>query len=404
MAGKKSSKKVSKKTSTRKSSRKKTSTRKSSRKKTSTRKVSDAKSHVGKRSGKKSSGRKVPIASSTSTDRGAKLNNDDAPINNEIDAEQNSMKNRSSAVKKPAKKSSGRRKKTGTSVAKKSSGRKRGRKKKTTPPLKPTKNKIVDNNLKNDKLPSNVTQSSMGNKEINNLHGINNSDNNHTNIPTKTKSRTKTKTKTRIKDKNNTPSNKDKALYNTNYGIESEYEAELKITDDAISRSYIGKNDGLSNKKRHKFKNYAEIDREIYEIVREKRDIVKDELKGLMDLDDKILDNAIKRLENKQKITIKNDIIEGVRKEILKYIEEYEIVDQSEVISKDDPLTWDTLSDCPCFLCPDLKTCSSGQNDKNPQNCQYLAEWIRCSLNNEKYENPFKGLAILSKDKEKNLH
>ncbi|GAB4316440.1 MAG: hypothetical protein Kow0069_18640 [Promethearchaeota archaeon] len=50
---------------------------------------------------------------------------------------------------------------------------------------------------------------------------------------------------------------------------------------------------------------------------------------------------------------------------------------------------WETMGNCPCFVCPDLSKCNTGQNRYNPQYCQHMSQWIACSLEGVEYAHKF---------------
>ena len=64
-------------------------------------------------------------------------------------------------------------------------------------------------------------------------------------------------------------------------------------------------------------------------------------------------------------------------------------------------LVWDTANDCPCFLCPVIYKCSSGQNYNNPRSCDYLSNWLDASVNHVPYVSPFHPNFELKKKKSK---
>ena len=155
----------------------------------------------------------------------------------------------------------------------------------------------------------------------------------------------------------------------------------------STSSSTATSSKSTSKKKR----NYSEIDKEVLSFIQESKEVYKDEIAGSLKIDEKLLVNSINRLKSKQKIQIKSDLVEGIRKELVQYIEEYKLKGNSSETKNGDSVTWETMGDCPCFLCPNVTKCNFGQNETNPVHCQYLVEWINCSLTKMHYENPFKG-------------
>jgi hypothetical protein len=146
--------------------------------------------------------------------------------------------------------------------------------------------------------------------------------------------------------------------------------------------------DKISSKKK---RNYSEIDKEVLNYVKNHDDVYKDEIAKALKIDEKLLVNSITRLKNKQKIQIKSDLVEGIRRELIQYIEEYKLKGNCSDTKTGNGINWETMGNCPCFLCPNVTKCNFGQNETNPIHCQYLVDWINCRLYNTHYETPFKG-------------
>ncbi|MHA1730413.1 MAG: hypothetical protein ACTSU5_00630 [Promethearchaeota archaeon] len=53
---------------------------------------------------------------------------------------------------------------------------------------------------------------------------------------------------------------------------------------------------------------------------------------------------------------------------------------------------WETLGNCPCFVCPSLDKCNIGQNRHNPHYCEHLTEWVFCQLRKVPYKHRFKAI------------
>ncbi|MCP4763528.1 MAG: hypothetical protein GY870_17275 [archaeon] len=141
-------------------------------------------------------------------------------------------------------------------------------------------------------------------------------------------------------------------------------------------------------------KSYSEIDKEVLSILKEDKTIFNDDLlKKLthLNIDVKTLEKSIFRLVSKQKLKVKSDVKEGIRKDRVTFIEEYEIKNKTEIFEKNE-LNWQNMNDCPCFLCSDVSKCNEGQNETNPILCANLVDWINCCLEGNTYLNPFKEL------------
>ena len=165
-----------------------------------------------------------------------------------------------------------------------------------------------------------------------------------------------------------------------------------KAKSEQNEKSSTSDSTAASNKSSLKKKrNYSEIDKEVLNYIKEKGDVYKDRILKTLKIDEKLLVNSINRLKNKQKINIKADLVEGIRKELVQYIEEYKMKGKCADVKNGDPLTWETMGNCPCFLCPNVTKCNYGQNETNPIHCQHLVNWINSRLLNTHYENPFKG-------------
>ncbi len=164
----------------------------------------------------------------------------------------------------------------------------------------------------------------------------------------------------------------------------------LNMDETTQSKSSVSGNKStaaLSKKKR----NYSEIDKEVLNLIKNRQEIYKDEIIVSLKIDEKLLVNSINRLKAKQKIQIKSDLVEGIRKELVKYIEEYVLKNECADSKNSNSVTWETMGNCPCFLCPNVNKCNFGQNETNPIRCSYLVEWITSRLQNTHYESPFKG-------------
>jgi len=140
-----------------------------------------------------------------------------------------------------------------------------------------------------------------------------------------------------------------------------------------------------------KKRNYSEIDKEVLAYIKKKTEVYKDTLLKSLKIDEKLLVNSINRLKTKQKIQIKADLVEGIRRELIQYIEEYNLKENCSESKNGNSVTWETMGNCPCFLCPNVTKCNFGQNETNPIHCSYLVEWINSRLANTHYETPFKG-------------
>lgn len=173
-------------------------------------------------------------------------------------------------------------------------------------------------------------------------------------------------------------------------------------------------------KENSKKKSYSEIDKEILSLIETKKIIYQDEIIELAeskyDIDVKNIEKSLFRLANRQKITIKSDLKEGIRKDRIDFIEEYEIKNKSAMKKKGDVASWTIVEDCPCFLCPEVIKCNVGNNSysvsvinrekrilTNPYYCSYLKRWLDCKVSEPpvEYKNPFKGGAYFGKKKKK---
>lgn len=165
------------------------------------------------------------------------------------------------------------------------------------------------------------------------------------------------------------------------------------------------KSESVSSKSKKKTivkrKSYAEIDKEVFELIKQSREIYFEEILKKLEIDEKFLEKSISRLSTKQKIKISSDIKNGLRKEVLSYIEDYESLPKpDQKTEKVDPVKWDTLGDCPCFLCPEINRCNTGQNEVNPIICEYLIKWMNYCLIGKPYTSPFRGVIEDKKKKD----
>lgn len=186
----------------------------------------------------------------------------------------------------------------------------------------------------------------------------------------------------------------DDPIYKTKSTAQKKNQKKINQTSSKNSHS---SSESTTNKKQQnmqKKKSYSEIDRDILSLIETRKIMHRDELSDLFELDEKTIEKSLGRLEGKQKISMHSDVVEGVRKDKITYVEEYKIKDRSEIIDKNDPVAWETLGDCPCFLCPDITKCNTGQIETNPIKCMHLVEWLNCQLIETVYKNPFKGSSI----------
>jgi len=161
--------------------------------------------------------------------------------------------------------------------------------------------------------------------------------------------------------------------------------------DETSSSRRTTKPSSASKSHINKKRNSSEIDKDVLALVKERHEVYKDKIIDFLKIDEKLIVNSIKRLQTKQKVQIKSDLVEGIRKELIQYIEEYTFKTNCVESKNGNAVTWETMGNCPCFLCPNVTKCNFGQNETNPVHCQYLVEWITSRLKNVHYENPFKG-------------
>jgi len=167
------------------------------------------------------------------------------------------------------------------------------------------------------------------------------------------------------------------------------------ISKKSTKKKSVSKSDNKSSSKKM---NYSEIDKLIMEMLDIKPELFIDEIKIQLNLTDSEISKAIKRLKSKKKI-IKKSIMDGSRwNTTLFKIDDYGINPKAKKKSK---LIWNTANDCPCFLCPVINKCTSGQNYNNPKNCDYLSKWLESSVNNIPYVSPFHPNFELKKKKSK---
>ena len=163
----------------------------------------------------------------------------------------------------------------------------------------------------------------------------------------------------------------------------------------STKKKSVSKSDNKSSTKKM---NYSEIDKLIMEMLDIKPELFIDEIKIQLNLTDSEISKAIKRLKSKKKI-IKKSIMDGSRwNTTLFKIDDYGINPKAKKKSK---LIWNTFNDCPCFLCPVIYKCTSGQNYNNPKSCDYLSKWLESSVNNIPYVSPFHPNFELKKKKSK---
>ena len=152
------------------------------------------------------------------------------------------------------------------------------------------------------------------------------------------------------------------------------------------------------NKSSVKKMNYSEIDKLIMEMLDISPELFIDDIKKQLNLTDSEINKAIKRLESKKKI-IKKSIMEGSKwNTTLFKVDDYGISPKTKKKSK---LIWNTINDCPCFLCPVINKCTLGQNYNNPKDCEHLSIWLEASVTNILYVSPFHPNFEMKKKKSK---
>ena len=112
-----------------------------------------------------------------------------------------------------------------------------------------------------------------------------------------------------------------------------------------------------------------------------------DEIKEELNLTDSEIIKSMKRLESKKKINIKSVMENSKWTTAIYKVDDYGLTPKTK--KKSPKLVWNTFNDCPCFLCPRIHKCSSGQNYNNPKNCEHLTKWLEASVNNVAYISPF---------------
>ncbi|MHA1341258.1 MAG: hypothetical protein ACTSRZ_14755 [Promethearchaeota archaeon] len=180
---------------------------------------------------------------------------------------------------------------------------------------------------------------------------------------------------------NNESSNE---LHNKKANIQNQNNSSLSSSSNTVRKTITNK-----NSKSRKRRSYSKIDKQVLKLVSQENEIYFDVISEQLDINPKILERSLRRLEQKHKITFEYDIIQGVRKEKVKFIKEYEISNNNSIISKNGQVEWETLGDCPCFLCPNTDKCNPGHTEFSPIKCEHIHEWIQCSLSNTPYKSPY---------------
>jgi len=141
------------------------------------------------------------------------------------------------------------------------------------------------------------------------------------------------------------------------------------------------------NKTSLKKMNYSEIDRLIMEMFLLEESMVIQDIKSELNLTDSEINKSIKRLESKKKIIAKSVMEVSKWTTAIYKVDDYGLTPKTK--KKSQKLVWNTFNDCPCFLCPRIHKCSSGQNYNNPKSCEHLSNWLEASVNNIAYVSPF---------------
>ncbi|MHA1315641.1 MAG: helix-turn-helix transcriptional regulator [Candidatus Helarchaeota archaeon] len=118
-----------------------------------------------------------------------------------------------------------------------------------------------------------------------------------------------------------------------------------------------------------------EVERNALELVKQAgpKGILQSELWRHLGLNSREGSRVALRLEKKGMVR-RNKELNGGRWTYRLYPLESEILDS-------DRLHWDTLGDCPCFVCGSLSSCGARQLI-TPNKCDNLSEWIINQVNN----------------------
>ncbi len=133
--------------------------------------------------------------------------------------------------------------------------------------------------------------------------------------------------------------------------------------------------------------NYSEVDKLIMAMFILSDTILIDKIKDELKLTDSEIIKSMKRLESKKKINIKSVMENSKWTTAIYIVDDYGLTPKTK--KKSPKLVWNTFNDCPCFLCPRIHKCTSGQNYNNPKNCEHLSKWLEASVNNVAYVSPF---------------
>jgi hypothetical protein len=144
-----------------------------------------------------------------------------------------------------------------------------------------------------------------------------------------------------------------------------------------------------SKKSSTKKKNYSEIDKSFLDLVNLNQKILLLDLKEELNLSTDEVKKALLRLESKGKITYRLVMTNGKWLNEVRHINYYG-EDPAKRKKGAPKLVWDTVNDCPCFICPSIKNCETRQEYMNPESCDHLSLWISSQIDDIAYVNPFK--------------
>jgi len=162
----------------------------------------------------------------------------------------------------------------------------------------------------------------------------------------------------------------------------------------------------IEERKKDLNRNLRKDEKIILNIINKERNLYLKDLLELVNKNQTELEEILDILALQSKIKIKRELVVASWTKHLFAIDDYEEeVDPEKVNVNTDKerqdFVWGMYGYIPCFICPFTDKCSdtNEQNGFNPQNCNFLSEWIKLSLEGIKHKINFSEIIGNYKDK-----
>ncbi|MGV9171821.1 MAG: hypothetical protein ACOC44_10875 [Promethearchaeia archaeon] len=132
-------------------------------------------------------------------------------------------------------------------------------------------------------------------------------------------------------------------------------------------------------------------EKEVLEIIKEKKEIEFRELQKKVGITYEELDDILEVLRLRDTIKVKRDLMQGSWTKLIRWNkklgDEVEL-EEVKVNRKKKDFVWNLFRRTPCFICPFTEKCNDTNQDIfNPKHCPFLTRWIKVSMKGEKEFN-----------------